>query len=461
MNVDMSAAIVLRATRGALLAALIAAPCASAKVSAEQAAELDGPRLTCMGAERAGSSSGVAAYTGKFLGKWPGMTRPYGYEPGPYAEEKPLMTVTAQTAAQYAAQLTEGQKVLLQKYPQNYRMLVYPSHRDFRFDDDTCPVAKKNAAVAEVVHDGRGVSGFGGAVPFPIAQSGLEAIWNVALARRAWSESVTADTAVVYANGGITWGKSRFVDMYPYGDSRKSMSLQEKIAAYFFITYLLPERDKGNTSVGFQPLDFSKDALQAWAYMPGTRRVRQAPEVGYDYPVPPAGMHTSDEDTLWNGSPERYSWKLAGKKEIYVPYHNFRINDPALKYDALIKPNTINPDYERYELHRVWVIEGTLKPGLRHVYGRRVLYADEDTWLPLWADNYDMRGQLFRASFVNWFYSQESSTFHRGVTVYHDLSSGAYEATYLVNQAGTGWWRLNQKFPLSMFTPEAAARGGH
>jgi hypothetical protein len=195
--------------------------------------------------------------------------------------------------------------------------------------------------------------------------------------------------------------------------------------------------------------------------MPGTRRVRQAPEVGFDYPVPPAGMHVSDEDSLWNGSPERYAWKLVGRKALLVPYHNFRINDPALPYAQLLTPRTINPDVERYELHRVWIIEGTLKPGLRHVYGRRVIYADEDTWLPLWSDSYDMRGELWRTAFVNWFYSQESNTFHRGVTVYHDLRAAAYEATYLVNESGAGWWRLNQKFPLSMFRPESAARGGH
>lgn len=434
---------------------------ALAKVPPDQVAELDGPRLTCIGAERAGSPDGVAAYTGKYLGRWPGMKQPYGYEPGPYADEKPLFTISAQNMAQYAARLTRGQQELLKKYPQAYRMPVYPSHRDFRYDDEACAVAKKNAAVAEVVHDGKGVSGFGGAVPFPMPQTGLEGIWNIALARRAWSESVTAHSATVYANGGITWGKSKFIDMYPYGDSRQGMSLQEKVAAYFYITYLLPERDKGNTSVGFVPLDFSKGSLQAWAYSPGTRRVRQAPEVGFDYPVPPAGMHTSDEDSLWNGSPERYDWKLVGKREFYVPYHNFRINDPALKLKELVKPSTLNPDYLRYELHRVWVVEGTLRPGLRHVYRRRVIYADEDTWLPLWADHYDARGEFWRTSFVNWFYAQESSTFHRGVTVYHDLNSGAYEATYLVNESGKGWWRLNQKFPLSMFTPEAAARGGH
>jgi len=412
-----------------------------------------------MGAERAGSSTGVAAYTGKLIGKWPGVTHEFGYEPGPYAAEKPLRVITAQNAAADAARLTAGQLALFKQYPEQFRIAVYPGHRDFRYEDRACAIAKRNAASAEVVHDGKGVNGQAGAIPFPFPQSGLEAIWNVALARRAWSESVTSDTAIVYPNGTIAWGKARFVDMSPAmgGDA----SLQDKIAAYFFITYLAPERDRGNTSVGYAPMDFSADATRAWEYMPGTRRVRQAPEVGFDYPVPPAGMHVSDEDSLWNGSPERFEWKLVGKKEIYVPYHNFGINDPALKYTQLLTPHTINPDHERYELHRVWVIEGALKPGLRHVYGRRVIYADEDTWLPLWADNYDVRGELWRTNLANWFYSQESSTFHRGVTVYHDLRAGAYEATYLVNESGAGWWRLDQKFPLSMFRPEAAARGGH
>lgn len=443
------------------LLVLASAP-AWSKVSADKAAELNGPRLTCMGAERAASSAGVAAYTGQYLGSWPGMKKSYGYEPGPYAAEKRVFTINAQNMTQYADKLAEGQKALLQKYPQSYAIHVYPSHRDFRFPGSVCEIAKLNAATAELVHEGKGVSGIAGAVPFPIPQSGLEAIWNVTTAYRAWSESVTSDVAVVYGSGATTWGRSKFMDMAPDGGSGRRVSLQEDIAAYFYISYQLPERDKGNVAVGFQPMDFSKTATQSWQYMPGTRRVRQAPEVGFDYPVPPAGLHISDEDGLYNGSPERYSWKIIGKRELYVPYHNFRINDPALKYSELIKPNTINPEYERYELHRVWVIQADLKPGLRHIYSKRVFYVDEDSWLVLWADNYDARGSFWRTGFVNYFYSQESSAFHRGVTVYHDLSSGAYEAIYLVNERGeSGWWRLNQKYPLSMFTPEAAARGGH
>ncbi|MGH8035015.1 MAG: DUF1329 domain-containing protein, partial [Lysobacterales bacterium] len=198
-----------------------------------------------------------------------------------------------------------------------------------------------------------------------------------------------------------------------------------------------------------------------WQYSPGIRRVRQAPEVCCDYPVPPAGLRTVDDDYVFNGSPERYTWKLVGKQEIYVPYHNFRMNDPAIKYSDLIKPNTVNPDYVRYELHRVWVVEGNLKQGVRHIYKRRLLYADEDTWLALWADNYDARGQMWRTAFVAYFYSQETKAFHRGASIYHDLTANAYEAGYLTNERGKDWWRLNQPMQPAQFSPEAAARGGH
>ena len=54
-----------------LVAAGVPIQSALAKVSAEKAKELDGPKLTCVGAEKAGTPSGVAEYTGKWLGDWP------------------------------------------------------------------------------------------------------------------------------------------------------------------------------------------------------------------------------------------------------------------------------------------------------------------------------------------------------------------------------------------------------
>ncbi len=436
---------------------------ASAKLTPAEAAKLDGPELNCMGGTKAANKDGsIPQWGGQWVGKWPGMKGEHGYEPGPYAAEKPLFTINAQNYSKYAAKLTAGQKELFKKYPQNYSMIVYPTHRDFGNPQWACDVTKKNALESELVNGGKGVTGTGGGPTFPIPKSGLEAIWSVKTAYRAWTEKGVLDIANVYGNGTIGWGRNRFFTMNLMNDPKTRRSLTDRINSYFYTAYLLPERDKGLVAVGFQPNDYSKDATQAWQYLPGTRRVRQAPEVGYDYPVPPAGLHTTDEDYGFNGSPERYNWKLLGKQEIYLPFHNFKINDPTIKYKELITPNTINPKYVRYELRRVWVLEANLIEGLRHQYKTRRIYVDEDSWQVLWADHYDGRDQLWRVAVILYFYSQESSAHHRGVQLFHDLTAGVYEATNLLNERKPeDWWRVNTPMTPGMFTPEAAARAGH
>ncbi|MFI4980355.1 MAG: DUF1329 domain-containing protein, partial [Nevskiales bacterium] len=160
------------ASCAAAACAALAVPAAQAKVTADKAAELGGSRLTCIGAEKAGTPDGVAEYTGKYQGAWPGMKGPSGFEPGPYAAEKPLFSITAQNQSKYADKLTDGEKALFAKYPQTYRMDVYPSHRDFAPPNFVCDNTRKNAVTSEVIHDGKGVTGMGGGYLFPMPQSG-------------------------------------------------------------------------------------------------------------------------------------------------------------------------------------------------------------------------------------------------------------------------------------------------
>ena len=135
----------------------------------------------------------------------------------------------------------------------------------------------------------------------------------------------------------------------------------------------------------------------------------------------------------------------------------------SLKYKDIVKPNTVNPDYQRYELHRVWIVQATVKSGVRHIYKRKILYVDEDTWLSLWSEAYDSHDQLWRTSFIDYHYSAECECTHRGVSVYHDLTARAYEATYLVNEAGPGnWWKLNDPANIpDLYSPKALANAGH
>ena len=81
------------------------------------------------------------------------------------------------------------------------------------------------------------------------------------------------------------------------------------------------------------------------------------------------GSITVDEVRIFNGSAQRYNWNIVGKKELYIPYNTARLHANDLKYASMLTPGHINPDNMRYELHRVWVLEGVLKPGNRHLYG--------------------------------------------------------------------------------------------
>lgn len=434
---------------------------AFAKTTAEEAAQLGGDKLTCVGAERAANADGsIPAFSGKWQGAWSDAAKGSTYDPGPYAAEKPLFIITEQNVEQYAARLTEGQKALLKRYPKTFRVPVYPSHRDFRYPDWVCDTIKKNATTADVVSNGLGITGTTGATPFPFPKAGIEAQWNMQYPHRAWTEESTQDQAVVYANGSKTFGRVYYRIYSPWNNPHQRGSNQDKINSYFNVLTLLPERDKGSIYTGWTPNDDTLDR-QTWFYSPGTRRVRQAPEFGFDTPQGAGGFRTVDDDRLFNGSPERYDWKLVGKQEIYIPYNTYKMNDPALKYSDMLTPNSLNPDLMRYELHRVWVLEATVKKGYRHVYAKRRFYLDEDSWHAVWVDNYDSRGQLWRASMVNYFWSPAIQGFQAGIALFHDLNADVYFADRMVNESKTGWKLNAGDLTADMFAPDAAQRSGH
>ena len=151
-----------------------------------------GSELTCLGADKSGNADGsIPAWSGKWLGVPPQVDfKGTGNHPiDPYPEEKPLFVITAANLAQYAEQLSDGQKALFKLYPATFKMPIYPSHRDFRPSDTVCKATKENAAIAKLVDDGEGVVGKTGGTPFPVPRSGLELLKNAStFTLRAWTE---------------------------------------------------------------------------------------------------------------------------------------------------------------------------------------------------------------------------------------------------------------------------------
>ncbi|MGE8318605.1 MAG: DUF1329 domain-containing protein [Comamonas sp.] len=449
----------------ALAASLALCAPAHAKATAGEVEQL-GRELTCVGAIKAGNKEGtIPEFSGKWLGAPAGVAHaPHsGKHPADlYADEKPLFVITAANVEQYADRLSPGQKAMFQKYPKTMQMPVYPGHRDFRYSDEVCAVIKKNAVESELVDDGMGIKGNAGAINFPFPKTGAEALWNSLLPTRAYTEENVADAMQVLSNGSIVNGRNESRYLSPFNDPAKLGQPIDSVTAYAFTKVAMPEREKGSVTVIVEPANYKVTKRLGWQYDPGTRRVRQLPDFGYDQPTPgTGGKLTTDSDRLFNGPTDRYHWKLLGKKELYIPANAYRVMQPTITYAELLTPGHANPKFMRYELRRVWVIEGTLKEGYRHLYGKRVMYADEDTGQAVVADMYDARGQLWQYAFVNMYYSFDMNAWHAGASFYHDLSSGSYMGYALVNERATGPILDRGGLSPSMYTPEAARNAGN
>jgi hypothetical protein len=436
----------------ACAATLVAGGSAWAKLTQAEADQL-GTTLTPVGAEKAGNKEGtIPAWDGGLTAPPAGFKSETGYV-DPFAAEKPLFTITKANAEQYKDHLTAGELALLNKYA-NYKMPVYPTHRTAALPKAITDKVKEQATKVEL--QGFGLANVGGTTtPFPIPKSGIEVIWN---------------HNVRYLGGGLQRQFSTF-PVRATGSTFEIKTDEERIFAqnmdapepnrllYFRAALLAPATLTGTVTLVHEPLDQVKESRSAWIYNAGQRRVRRAPDLAYDSITDGTeGMRYTDQYDGYNGAPDRYDYTLLGKKEIYVPYNTYKLVDKKVKYDQIIQPGTINPDLMRYELHRVWVVDATLKPTQKHSFGRRTFYIDEDSWSVVWEDAYDTRGNLWRVGMHPVIQFYDYGVMWYAANVWHDLSNGGYLATSLMNQEPA--WKFNVKGKLADFQPDALRRAG-
>ncbi|WP_277590003.1 DUF1329 domain-containing protein [Pseudomonas chlororaphis] len=418
---------------GALVLSLLATDVMAA-VSADEAAKL-GTTLTPLGAEKAGNADGsIPEWTGG-LPQNAGAVDSKGFLADPFADEKPLFTITAKNVEQYKDKLTPGQLALFKRYPDSYKMPVYPTHRTATVPADVIAATRANANATKLVEGGNGLENFRGANAFPIPKDGLEVIWNHITRYRGGSvrrliTQVTPQTSGSYSpvsfQDQLTFS-ANLTDFDPSKSSNVLFYAKQQIVA--------PSRLAGTVILVHETLNQVKEPRLAWVYNAGQRRVRRAPQIAYDGPGTAAdGLRTSDNYDMYNGAPDRYEWKLNGKKEIYIPYNAYKLDSPKLKYDDIIKTGHINQDLARYELHRVWHVTATLKSGQRHIYAKRDFFIDEDTWQAAEIDHYDGRGTLWRVAEAHAQYYYNKQVPWYTLEALYDLVSGRYLALGMKNE---------------------------
>jgi hypothetical protein len=441
-----------------LPAALLAAGSPGwAETEAPEPGGLGGGELTPIGAERAGSPDGrIPAWTGG-IRDWPDGYAPGDHHPDPFPEDSVLFSIDATNVDRYAEHLSEGQRELLRTHPDSWRMNVYETRRSASYPDWVYDAVKENSSRARLILDGKGgVAQARVSSPFPIPERGVEVVWNHNLRFRGIRVKRTNGVAPVTRTGRYRVVLQEQDLAFPYA-ARGEAAYREKhpnTLLAFKTRTVQPALLSGSGSLVIEPIDQTREPRKSWSYLRNLRRVVRDPTIGYDFSARGSdGLRTVDDFELFNGPPDRFEWKLLGKKELYIPYNAYRLHADDLGPDDVLGRSHIEPALARYELHRVWVVEATLKPGMQHVYSRRVFYVDEDSWQIAVADCWDRQGQLWRVNEAHALNYYEVPVLWSTLEVFYDLRERRYLANGIDNDRNM--YRFSEGGDPREFTPTA------
>ena len=446
----------------ALLAVLLGAPLLSvqASVPASEADHL-GKDLTAAGAERAANKEGT-------IPTFEGIDKPpAGWEWGKprhlfsrLKDEKPEFVIDASNVDKYADKLSPTQIYAL-KNIKGYTMPVYKTHRNCGMPPLIEERSKINALEAKLAPNGYGLLHAKTAgVPFPIPKNGAEVMWNYKLR--------VAGVGMFYQKGGSVIsprpGTNEFVNydwqLYNYfpGGTRQNKNVEDFGTEFYqYYAYSAPPALAGQALLG---INYLNKEPEAYYYFPGQRRVRRMPTYQNDTPlIGFENQYTTDQEMFVWSDLSRFDYKLVGKREMYIPYNTFRMFDFTAKRSDIWLKDFANPDFRRYELHRVWVVEATVKSGMRHIFPKRMFYADEDSWLITLGDEFDanLKPWKLREAMEAPIWELDGVCSVSGFVQY-DMQGGRYLADYFSITQGVDerwYWESNApQFKPDFYTPE-------
>ncbi|MFN2359493.1 MAG: DUF1329 domain-containing protein [Marinobacter sp.] len=427
-----------------------------ARVSESEAERL-GNELTPVGAEKKGNASGsIPEWTGGLT------TPPTGWTPGqveinPFPEDEPLFVITADNVDLYRDKLTDGHIRMLEQYGPDFVMPVYQTRRTAAFPEAVYQKSRENAASAELLRNGNGVRGGIMTSPFPIPNEGLEVIWNHILRYRGEELSFRSSSATPQVNGSYNQVVNQYDYFFAYSRTGADLDDIDNKIFYLKTDTIAPSSLAGTITLVHETLDQIRSPRLAWRYDSGSRRLRRSPNLAYETDLPnSSSLRSVDQKDMYNGAPNQYDWELKGKQEIFVPYNAYKLHDEDVRPDDVIRPNHINQELSRYELHRVWVVEATLRTGISHIYSRRVFYVDEDSWQILASEEYDRDGELWRVSEAHNISYYSEPVFWTTMEMTYDLKAQRYYIDGLDN--GFPAYNFNPGFRGNEFSASAARR---
>lgn len=369
--------------------------------------------------------------------------------PAEMQQDKPLFTITRDNLDQHKAFLTPAQQFMFQRF-KDYKMPVYPSRRTAFYSDAYNEASMKNATTAKL----EGTDNISGArlgIPFPFPKNGAEAIWNHKLHYRGGSLRRFQNQLLVHPDASFTVTRVQEDVLFLYANLQNPGTTDGDRPLYMYRgETLAPPRVAGQIVMAH---DYATHR-DAWIYSPGTMRVRRAPDAGYDQAaLGTDGEQLNDQIDGFNGRLDRYDWKLLGKREVYIPYNSLTMFSKKIKYKDLVRKDGINQRYTRYEKHRVWVVDATLRKGTSHIFGRRTFYIDEDSWAIALVDCYDTHGELYKLQEAHLTSIPFFPSVVSAADLFYDFTTLRYFVTSISNE--DEFANFEMQFTPEYFTPRA------
>lgn len=385
--------------------------------------------LTPMGAIRAGDARGVIPeWTGGLTKSIKG-SKPGAHPPDPFFEDARWFTVGPKDLERFRVRLSDGLRELLRRYD-SFEILVFPTRRTAAAPRAFYEASIANLSAARLADNGLTLEGAERGIPFPCPQTGEEAMWNH-LARWRGGPTTSIDGVAVpdgYGNVAVDKYRLDVLPAYNLGIVPPTLWLyrRELKTPDVVDSSVLTLRDL------YTPLSRPR---VAWYLAPRAKKAVPAPDFAYGTPDPTTkGVRTADMLDEFNGMMDRFTFKLVALRPMIVPYNGYRLSAPNLEPKDFLWAEHPNPRFLRYELHRVWVVEATLKEGHKHPFPFRVYYLDEDSWQILMADHFGPDGTIARYSETHGQEIPEVPVFEPTLEITYDFKEQRYAVSGLDNQ---------------------------
>ena len=384
------------------------------------------------------------------ISEYDGSTSSY---PDPFSDDEIIFTINKDNFPEYSKSiLTPGQIEMFKAYPSSFKMNIYKSRRSCSVPNEVLELTKSNA---QLIDEGEGILGIVGSIPFPEPSEALHHVWNHILRYRGVDIYGSSPFYIVDPDGTITYGAGEAIARNYWNPFVKSdKGLQGKLMTK--VTH--PPRLADASLLVIESLNAYKNPRRAWVYNPGTRRVRRAPDIAYDYkPTANQGLVTADQFDGFNGAKDRYEWTFAGTQKKLVPYNAYKFHEASIT--DMLTPYHVDQNYLRYELVNVNVVVAKLKSDKRHIIPKRIMYFDLDSHNMVIEESYDDENNLmsYREFPLINFYDQPMCLSIHSAT--YDFATRRYQLTNVrSHDISKTIWRLKEPHDERMFTPEGLKR---